>query len=68
MEPKKTNILKIFSRVVRALSFRSQFTTLAAFCKWSEEDNQSILKQVSPEYSLEGLMLKLKIQHFGHLM
>ena len=30
--------------------------------------NQSILKEVSPEYSLEGLMLKLKLQHFGHLM
>ena len=30
--------------------------------------NQSILKDISPEYSLEGLMLKLKLQHFGHLM
>ena len=30
--------------------------------------NQSILKQISPEYSLEGLMLKLKLQYFGHLM
>ena len=30
--------------------------------------NQSILKQISPEYSLEGLMLKLKFQYFGHLM
>ena len=30
--------------------------------------NQSILKEVSPEYTLEGLMLKLKLQHFGHLM
>ena len=30
--------------------------------------NQSILKEVSPEYSLEGLMLKLKLQYFGHLM
>ena len=30
--------------------------------------NQSILKAVSPEYSLEGLMLKLKLQFFGHLM
>ena len=30
--------------------------------------NQSILKEISPEYSLEGLMLKLKFQHFGHLM
>ena len=32
------------------------------------EINQSILKEISPEYSLEGLMLKLKFQYFGHLM
>ena len=30
--------------------------------------NQSILREISPEYSLEGLMLKLKLQYFGHLM
>ena len=30
--------------------------------------NQSILKEISPEYSLEGLMLELKLQYFGHLM
>ena len=30
--------------------------------------NQSILKEINPEYSLEGLMLKLKVQYFGHLM
>ena len=30
--------------------------------------NQSILKEISPEYSLEGLMIKLKLQYFGHLM
>ena len=30
--------------------------------------NQSILKKISPEYSLDGLMLKLKLQYFGHLM
>ena len=30
--------------------------------------NQSILKEIRPEYSLEGLMLKLKLQHFGHLV
>ena len=32
------------------------------------EDNQSILKEVSPRISLEGMMLKLKLQYFGHLM
>ena len=34
----------------------------------SGRSNQSILKEISPEYSLEGLMLKLKFQYFGHLM
>ena len=35
---------------------------------WTARSNQSILKEISPEYSLEGLMLKLKLQYFGHLM
>ena len=36
---------------------------------WSARtSNQSILKEISPEYSLEGLILKLKLQYFGHLM
>ena len=34
----------------------------------ARRSNQSILKEISPEYSLEGLMLKLKIQYSGHLM
>ena len=34
----------------------------------SSRSNQSILKEISPGISLEGLMLKLKLQHFGHLM
>ena len=34
----------------------------------ARRSNQSILKKISPEYSLEGLMLKLKLQSFGHLM
>ena len=34
----------------------------------ARRSNQSILKEIIPEYSLEGLMLKLKLQHFGHLM
>ena len=37
-------------------------------CGAGEDSNQSILKEINPEYSLEGLMLKLKIQYFGHLM
>ena len=35
---------------------------------WTARSKQSILKEISPEYSLEGLMLKLKLQNFGHLM
>ena len=34
----------------------------------ARRSNQSILKEISPEYSLEGLMFKLKLQYFGHLM
>ena len=34
----------------------------------ARRSNQSILKEISPEYSLEGLLLKLKLQYFGHLM
>ena len=34
----------------------------------ARRSNQSILKEINPEYSLERLMLKLKLQHFGHLM
>ena len=40
-------------------------TLESLYCK---ENNQSILKKISPEYSSEGLMLKLKLQYFGHLM
>ena len=34
----------------------------------TKRSNQSVLKEINPEYSLEGLMLKLKLQYFGHLM
>ena len=34
----------------------------------TRRSNQTILKEINPEYSLEGLMLKLKLQYFGHLM
>ena len=37
-------------------------------CWTARRSNQSILKEINPEYSLEGLMLKLKLQYFGHLM
>ena len=35
---------------------------------WTARSNQSVLKETNPEYSLEGMMLKLKLQYFGHLM
>ena len=41
---------------------------LSRFPWTARRSNQSILKEISPEYSLEGLMLKLKLQYFGHLM
>ena len=41
---------------------------LLRVCWTARRSNQSILNEISPEYSLEGLMLKLKLQYFGHLM
>ena len=41
---------------------------LLLFFYFKRRSNQSILKEISPEYSLEGLMLRLKLQYFGHLM
>ena len=40
----------------------------SSICWTARRSNQSILKEISPEISLEGMMLKLKIQYFGHLM
>ena len=37
-------------------------------CNYDPGLNQSVLKEINPEYSLKGLMLKLKLQYFGHLM
>ena len=43
-------------------------TTIELKVLWTaRRSNQSILKEINPEYSLEGLMLKLKLQYFGHL-
>ena len=58
---------------------KAEHRRIAAFELWcwrrllrvpwiARRSNQSILKEISPEYSLEGLMLKLKLQYFGHLM
>ena len=53
------------------MCFHIAFTFIYMYFRasWSaRRSNQSILKEISPEYSLEGLMLKLKLQYFGHLM
>ena len=55
--PKNTDVFKLWCwrRLLRVL--------------WTERrSNQSVLKEINPEYSLEGLMLKVKLQYFGHLM
>ena len=44
------------------------FTVCLTVPRTARRSNQSILKEINPEYSLEGLMLKLKLQYFGHLM
>ena len=55
MYPEETKMKKIHVSHLRA--------------PWTaRRSNQSILKEISPEYSLEGLVLKLKLQYFGHLM
>ena len=46
----------------------SDFARLLKVSWTARRSNQSILKEISPEHSLEGLMLKLKLQYFGHLM
>ena len=56
-----------YTNYVSAHHLASISTTLSV--PWTaRRSNQPILKEISPEYSLEGLMLKLKLQYFGHLM
>ena len=50
------------------LNFAIGEDTLESLGLTARISNQSILKEIIPEYSLEGLMLKLKLQYFGHLM
>ena len=60
--------IKKFERQ-RIDAFELQFWRRLLRVPWTERrSNQSILKEISPEYLLEGLMLKLKLQNFGHLM
>ena len=64
---------------VRVTVKKAEYQRIVAFKLWcwrrllripwtAKRSNQSILKEISPEYSLEGLMLKLKLQYLGHLM
>ena len=63
------------SRIIKKAEYQ-RIDTFELWCwrrllrvPWTaRRSNQSILKEISPEYSLEGLMLKLKLQYFGHLM
>ena len=52
----------------RQILYESLRKVLSIYRTLALRSNQSILKEISPEYSLEGLMLRLKLQYFGHLM
>ena len=57
------------SALIRIDAFELWFWGRLLRVPWTaRRSNQAILKEISPEYSLEGLMLKLKLQYFGHLM
>ena len=60
----------IVNHIAKILPSGAYLCMCACVCVHSEDSwwSQSILKEISPEYTLEGLMLKLKLQHFGHLM
>ena len=59
----------IFECILFRVSFKLWCWRRLLGVPWTEQrSNQSILKEISPEYSLEGLMLMLKLQYFGHLM
>ena len=64
---------QVFYIAVTSSANKNSFTSLFAICilrvPWTaRRSNQSILKEISPGISLEGMMLKLKLQYFGHLM
>ena len=71
IEGKKANKIEIFlkrARLVPVLVSGLFWRRLLRVPWTARRSNQSILKEIHPEYSLEGLMLKLKCQYFGHLM
>ena len=65
LEPKKMKSVTVSPSICHEVWWWRRFLRVP----WTaRRSNQSILKEISPEYSLEGLMLKLKLQYFGHLM
>ena len=64
MEPKRLEE----KALVRIDAFELQCWRRLLRVPWTARSNQSIPKEIKPEYSLEGLMLKLKLQYFGYLM
>ena len=73
-EPQCQIIFYVFHTAVRLLekfinAFELWYWRRLSRVPWTaRRSNQSILKEIHPEYSLEGLMLKLKLQYFGHLI
>ena len=64
-----SNFLEEISSLSHSIAFELWCWRRLLRVPWTaRRSNQSILKEISPEYSLEGLMLKLKLQYFGHLM
>ena len=64
------NLNASLSNILQRLILQSQTTDFPEYGMFWEEwrSSQSILKEISPEYSFEGVMLKLKLQYFGYLM
>ena len=63
-----TSVSLLLSRIQGCRYHLSKFHILLRVPWTARRSNQSILKEISPEHSLEGLMLRLKLQNFGHLM
>ena len=59
---------KVECRRIDTVVFKSRKRRLLRVPWTARRSNQSILKEIHPEYSLKGLMLKVKLQYFGHLM
>ena len=60
-------MMKISGKINQGLDLKGTTGPLHLY-PFARRSNQSILKEISPKYSLEGLMLKLKLQYFGYLM